>query len=116
MLRITDSGVGMDSETLRTLFEPRGWKQRRPTPSCDPDAPKAQSTEVDREHANASPSSDAESADDAKQPQMEMPIKKDADMGSGAGLGISICKQLVGLMKGELAVRSSAGEIGRAHV
>ena len=36
----------MDSETLRTLFEPRGWKQRRPTPSCDPDAPKAQSTEA----------------------------------------------------------------------
>ena len=31
-----------------------------------------------------------------------MPIKKDADMGSGAGLGISICKQLVGLMKGAL--------------
>jgi signal transduction histidine kinase len=30
-------------------------------------------------------------------------------MGSGAGLGISICKQLVGLMKGELAVRSSLG-------
>ena len=57
---------------------------------------------MDREHANASPSSDAESADDAKQPQMEMPIKKDADMGSGAGLGISICKQLVGLMKGAL--------------
>ena len=34
----------MDSETLRTLFEPRDRRQRRP--SGDPDAPKAQSTEV----------------------------------------------------------------------
>ena len=34
----------MDSETLRTLFEPRDRRQRRP--SGDPDAPSAQSTEV----------------------------------------------------------------------
>ena len=34
----------MDSETLRTLFEPRDRRQRRP--SGDPDAPRAQSTEV----------------------------------------------------------------------
>ena len=34
----------MDSETLRTLFEPRDRRQRRP--SGDPDAPRAQSTEA----------------------------------------------------------------------
>ena len=34
----------MDSETLRTLFEPRDRRQRRP--SGDPDAPKARSPEV----------------------------------------------------------------------
>ena len=42
------------------------------------------------------------SSDSSAGSKPEVPIKKDADMGSGAGLGISICKQLVGLMKGAL--------------
>ena len=42
------------------------------------------------------------SSDSSAGSKPEIPIKKDADMGSGAGLGISICKQLVGLMKGAL--------------